>query len=241
MLECKNKARSSGKKQPGLRIVNMNKIYGRQKKLKLPLHFYRITKTLSVKDFLARVKNDPWCIVNDPKTKKALKTLQMTCTLSSIRVSESSKFVLQRAGLSVFIPEEAKKRRADTSSMRYWKSHSRELVKKIELIKSEIKPFLKARYKKGYSINKGEDIKKALEHFIQKYKLRWVFDTNEEVAKNLLIDEKYWNEKFSFPDEVLRKLKEGERDSNVTLLALSFFAYIEEIPFPALKKLYFSL
>jgi hypothetical protein len=215
----------------------MSTIARRKKKPRIAqkkLYFYsRINNSLPIWIFLRRIKEDPFCIFTGPEMKKAIEILHASC--SSESSTKRAKEILQEAGLSAFIPKEARKRRSNTPQMRYWKNHRDELVEAINAIKSEIKPLLK-RYYKMHSEGlekKREAIRRVFEYLIQKYGVPSLFVENYYRGKN-------YSKTLSLPDEILKRLTEGERSSNVTNLAVSFFAHMEGVSFSALKKLYFS-
>ncbi len=82
-----------------------------------------------------------------------------------------------------------------------------------------------------------EDIRRAFEHLIRKFRVPSLFDP---VYYKVYYTDEIDIENFSLHELFLKELTKGERSSHVTNLAISFFAFMIWVPYPGLRDLYFS-
>ncbi|MEQ9617818.1 MAG: hypothetical protein RIG61_01430 [Deltaproteobacteria bacterium] len=123
-------------------------------KKKLKLYIYpEITKD----EFLLRIRNDPFCIYNDPLIKRAIHVLHHCCLLYDKR--EMAKNIFKSAGLNAFIPEYAKGRKSSDKNLARVKS--RKLYTEIETYKFKLASFLNKRYTRENQLQKRKDIQEA--------------------------------------------------------------------------------
>lgn len=225
---------------------------------------------LTYSQFVKEVRENPLSIYENPKIKEALLLMYNTLIDKSVvspTLDFENKFVLKDAGLSAFIPKDSKGRKSNSRDLIYFKSFPEELNSLVGEFSEVINKHLKKRYlQEGGADSKNEDIRRAADEIIEKLgysfeiKARLILrEPPKKNSKGLTIyyysrkedNPLYSNTKVTLDKDIIEEItsvknkdgefvSESETTSTNTNIALSLIAWIYEIPFYALRKLYYS-
>ncbi|HEX3037133.1 MAG TPA: hypothetical protein VHT73_18770 [Thermodesulfobacteriota bacterium] len=167
--------------------------------------------SLDADEFLKRIKENPWAIVDNNKVQLAIIFLREICIQNNNEESEKAKRLLEKAGLKAFIPKRVQSRRTDSPGLLDVKLHAPDFYRAIIQLEQKISPYIKERYH-SY-IDKRKDLKIAY---------RSIY--NEELT-----------------EEDIRELTEGEKSRDRTSMALSIFAHRNQLSYNQVRDLYYDI
>lgn len=156
--------------------------------------------------FVESLKNSPK-LIERPAFKRVIHLLRVLCYGTGQEAKEA-KELLKKAGISIFIPKEAKGKRTEHPALRRWQLDPQKLLELVKNREDKINPFLKKEYPTIEWKDKQNDIAKA-------YKAIY----NKLMPKNLFF---------------------GERDKELTTIALTFIHDEYKVPYNTLRDLYFE-
>lgn len=170
----------------------------------------KISSDITVKQFLSRIKYDP-CEIYKFDIRHCIEQLREESITGTQSESKIAREILKKAGLQAFIPKESSKRKTQNHKLKSWENNPSLLIQDIEQIKGIIKPHWKRLSKK---ILRDERNRNCIEALLK------------------------GGEKLT--DDMLYIITEGERDKDLTHLAISILAESNEINFEKLKRTYYS-
>ena len=170
----------------------------------------KINSDMTVEQFISRIKNDPWEIYKFD-IRYVIEKLREESIRGTQVSSKNAREILKKAGLQAFIPKEASKRKTHNPKLKSWENNPFLLIQEIEHINGIMRP-----YWKRLSKNILRD------------------DRNRNCIQALL------NQGEELTEDMLYKITEGERDKDLTHLAISVLAVLHKINFEKLKKTYYS-
>jgi hypothetical protein len=167
--------------------------------------------------FIDAIGKDPEVIFNDPNIQIAIRMLRRGCQFGSPEIANFSKKLLKDAKLSAFIPNLPKRRPAN-EYLRFLKEAPGSLIQSIAAIEDHLSNYMKKSYKGGtkeYTTDKAKkmDIKKAFEALYDR----------------------------SLSESELNEITGGERTRSRTTIALSFFSFVNDLPYDTLYDYYHDL
>jgi len=170
----------------------------------------KLSPDMTVEEFIKRVKESPWEIYKFDM-RYVIEQLRDISLRGTQNKSKIAREILKKAGLQAFIPKEASKRKTKNAQLKSWENLPFIFIQDVEHVKDSMRPYWK-RLSKKISRN----------------------DRNRNCIQASLKSGK------KVTNRMIRKLTSGERDKDLTHLALSVLSESYKINFEQLKKTYYQ-
>lgn len=153
---------------------------------------------------------NPWLLITESPVQLAVAILRAKCMVGNPRESLFAKNILKNLGLNIFVSKSSRKKRTENLPLRDYQNQPHVLASAVILYEHIIRDYLKSRYEVTEA---GLDEK---EKDINSA-FRYIF--KRPLPENLFY--------------------EGERDRDITCIALAFIHYETGAPYESLYKLYY--
>lgn len=169
-----------------------------------------ISSNITVEQFISRIKDSPWEIYKFD-IRYCIEKLRDESIHSTQRKSKKAREILRKAGLNAFISKDASKRKTENTKLRSWENSPFSLFQEVENLKFIMRPHWKRLSKKT---SRDDRNRRAIEALLKK---------GEELDED----------RFEI-------ITEGERDKDITHLAISILSEQNNINFEKLKSYYYK-